>query len=276
MILRQHNPYKRATRSLQGQLRHMDCDPGPLDGIYGPSTARAVLEFQGMRQLVTDGIAGPQTFSALSIVDDLPFDPWAYLYLLEPSHIQSMFPEVPQNKLRLYLPHVWRGLERANLMYQPLVVIALATIRAETAGFEPISEHPSRFNTPVNGPKFGYYDARSDLGNEGHPDGERYRGRGFVQLTGRANYRVYGHRLGLDLEEEPDRANEPRLAGMILGAFLKDRERRLVQLFENKDFIALRRLVNGGSHGFDRFSKALEMSTESFCEALESGCGCLF
>ena len=54
--------------------------------------------------------------------------------------------------------------------------MAIATIRAETAGFEPISEFKSRFNTSPQGHPFDLYDSRKDLGNCGAPDGTNFKG----------------------------------------------------------------------------------------------------
>ncbi len=47
-------------------------------------------------------------------------------------------------------------------------------------------------------------------------DGYTYRGRGYVQLTGRANYAKVGAALGLDLLHKPDMALDPIIAAMIL------------------------------------------------------------
>ena len=94
-----------------------------------------------------------------------------------------------------------------------MLLMALATIRAESEGFAPVEEAPSRFNTSPDGEAFDLYDHRRDLGNAGRPDGRRFRGRGFVQLTGRDNYRRYGAAIGLgdQLIAEPYRALEPGL-----------------------------------------------------------------
>ena len=143
--------------------------------------------------------------------------------------------------------------------------MALATIRAESEGFVPVEEAPSRFNTSPHGDAFDLYDHRRDLGNLGAPGRQRFRGRGFVQLTGRANYRRYGEALGLGdrLLREPHRALEPGLAGRILAAFLADRQRPIKEALIEGDLARARRLVNGGRHGLERFTAAYRTGRRS-------------
>lgn len=67
------------------------------------------------------------------------------------------------------------------------------------------------------------YCNRIGNGNYDTGDGWKYRGRGMVQLTGKANYQKLGDKLGLDLVNNPDLANEPANAAKILVSFCKDR-----------------------------------------------------
>jgi len=90
----------------------------------------------------------------------------------------------------------------------------LATTKHETANtMQPIFERGQRsyFDKYEPGTKIG-----KALGNVKPGDGYLYRGRGYVQLTGRANYVRAGKLLGIDLAGNPDLALEPSTAARIL------------------------------------------------------------
>lgn len=109
---------------------------------------------------------------------------------------------------------------------------------------------------------FDRYDAGTpigaNLGNTRAGDGPRFKGRGYIQLTGRDNYRRIGAQVGLDLTGDPATANRPDAAGLILARFLKNGEARLRAALAAGDLRAARKVVNGGSHGFERFAAAFE------------------
>jgi predicted chitinase len=171
--------------------------------------------------------------------------------------VAQMFADAPRANVERHLPVVLAALKAAGLDDRDMVLMALGTIRAETAGFEPISEKPSKYNTSPGGPHpFDLYDHRASLGNQGPPDGGRYKGRGFIQLTGRANYRLYGERLGQPLEEDPDLANVSWTAARILAAFLAEKRSAAKYAIFGRDLATARKLVNGGSHGLERFQAA--------------------
>ena len=102
---------------------------------------------------------------------------------------------------------------------------------------------------------FDRYENRKDLGNEKPGDGYKYRGRGLIQLTGRANYSKYGKRLGIDLVNNPDLALEPKVAVALLFDYCIDHG---VDVWSNRGhWKKVRRLVNGGYNGMDRFQKII-------------------
>jgi predicted chitinase len=173
-----------------------------------------------------------------------------------PERVAALFPGARREAIATHLPLVLEAMAAEGLEDPLMALVALATIRAETAGFLPIDEAVSSWNTPPDGPPYALYDHRADLGNQGPGDGAAYRGRGFVQLTGRDNYRRIGQQLGIDLEANPELANEPRIAARILAAFLKQQEPRLRAALALDDLAAARRAVNGGSHGLAAFTSA--------------------
>ena len=242
----------RSVRWLQRRLHEHGFPPGVFDGIFGPATYAAVLGVQRSNGLLADGIVGPLTWAALDADGGMPR---SVIGQLRTDLVAELFPYTRLDAINSHLPNVTAALQERELTTKPMVLMALATIRAESEGFEPVSELPSRFNSSPGGHQFDLYDHRTDLGNRGAPDGERFRGRGFVQLTGRANYADVGASLGMgnDLLDEPELANDPLIASRILAAFLATRCNRIKEALKDRDLIHARRLVNGGSHGIDRF-----------------------
>jgi len=171
---------------------------------------------------------------------------------ITPDVVAAMFPPTtPRENVDAYLPFVLAALEEQGMADNQMTLYALATIRVETSGFAPISEYASgEAYNPGRHPDAG----RMENTNPG--DGPRYKGRGFVQLTWKRNYRIYGERLGIDLVGNPDAALDPQVAARVLGLFLKDREAAIRDALNRDDFAAARRLVNGGTHGLESFTAA--------------------
>ncbi|MDP9130713.1 MAG: peptidoglycan-binding protein [Candidatus Binatota bacterium] len=244
---------------LQITLKKVGFNPGRADGDFGPATTAALIGFQKSAGLLADGIAGPRTLAALKLAanDRLP----SVLPDVTVTIVSKMFPFTQVDNIRDNLPFVLKGLVERALGDKPMVLMALATIRAETESFQPINEGLSKFNTSPGGHPFDLYDFRSDLGNQGKGDGAKFRGRGYIQLTGRFNYQKLGTALdmGGKLAANPELANDPTIAGKLLAAFLKDKERAIKEALIIGDLRLARRLVNGGSHGLDRFSDAFRI-----------------
>lgn len=92
-------------------------------------------------------------------------------------------------------------------------------------------------------------DLAARLGNTQPGDGFRYRGRGPIQCTGRANYRSLGVHLGLDLENHPELLDNPTNACRVSAAFFATRGCNV--LADRDDFETITRRVNGGLNGYD-------------------------
>jgi putative chitinase len=128
----------------------------------------------------------------------------------------------------------------------------LATVKHECADtFQPITERGAKsyFDKYEPGTSIG-----KDLGNKVKGDGYLYRGRGYVQLTGRANYEKMSSNLGLtgedDLIVRPDNALHPDIAyrimsyGMRFGSFTRKKLNDYIN-GTTCDYSNARRIING-------------------------------
>ncbi|HEY2963370.1 MAG TPA: peptidoglycan-binding protein [Pyrinomonadaceae bacterium] len=267
--------------TLQSTLKQLGFDPNGVDGIFGPGTEAAVIAFQQSKGLTPDGLVGPNTMAALqsgaavtganvsaatasgtaSTATATGTSATAASVTVTAAQVAKMFPGVPISNIETNLPFVMTALTAAALGDKNMVLMALATIRAETGNFTPLSEFQSKFNTPPGGPPFALYDNRTDLGNQGPPDGANFRGRGYIQLTGRSNYRIHGAAIGLgdQLITNPTLANQPDVAAKLLASFLKSQETRIRNALAQNNMAAARKAVNGGTHGLDAFTQAFNI-----------------
>lgn len=85
------------------------------------------------------------------------------------------------------------------------------------------------------------------LGNTQPGDGKRYRGRGPIQLTGRANYKIAGTALALPLEDNPDLVATPAIGIRVAGWFWNSKD--LNALADQNNYLGITRRINGGTNG---------------------------
>jgi Putative peptidoglycan binding domain len=231
-------------RKLQQRLTALGYDTGGVDGILGPATKRALRQFQADHGLAADGVVGAATKGALAGVKKPPARKAAGPGFT-PEQIAALLGCKAANVKR-YWPPLRTALAEQGLTDRASTIAAIATVATEVPDFAPINEYGSSAYFRR------MYEGRSDLGNTHPGDGVRYHGRGFIQLTGRANYRGYGHKLGVPLEQNPDLALDAKIAARVLATYLKDHG--IGALAARGDWQGVRRAVNGGLNGWDRFS----------------------
>lgn len=91
------------------------------------------------------------------------------------------------------------------------------------------------------------YEGRADLGNTQPGDGTAFKGRGLIQITGRANYRSCGIALGIDLEAEPELLEQPDMACRSAAWWWQ--AHGLNALADKGDFVRITKTINGGTNG---------------------------
>jgi len=92
------------------------------------------------------------------------------------------------------------------------------------------------------------YEGRADLGNSQPGDGFLFRGRGLIQITGRANYAAAAMALDIDCLTHPELLETTENACLVSGWFWSTRG--LNEVADSGDFVHCTRIINGGTNGF--------------------------
>jgi predicted chitinase len=123
----------------------------------------------------------------------------------------------------------------------------------ETANFSSLKEYGGKLDFKKYDPKHNPRKAKI-LGNKVAGDGAKYHGRGYIQLTGRDNYKRAGLALGLPLEKHPELVEKPEVAAKVAVWYWENRVRPNVDNF--KDTTAVTKTINSGLKGLeDRHTK---------------------
>lgn len=139
-----------------------------------------------------------------------------------------------------YVPLLIKACRNQQITDNAQMAYVLATAQHETDAFNTLVEYSSG----------AQYEGRADLGNTQPGDGVRFKGRGFVQITGRGNYQAFANLLKIDFVNQPDLAARPEFAaavaaiGMKRGSFTR---KKLDDYLGNGklDFVNARQIVNG-------------------------------
>jgi predicted chitinase len=151
--------------------------------------------------------------------------------------LRQIMPNLKAARRALMLPFIQQAMQEFGITSYLREAAFLAQLAHESAELRFMEEIAS-------GAK---YEGRKDLGNTKPGDGKRYKGRGPIQLTGRANYRKYGGLLGLDLEGNPTQAATPQVGFRIAGLYWKSNG--LNELADAQKFVTITKRINGGTNG---------------------------
>ena len=152
------------------------------DGAFGPGTEKAVKEWQAKNGLTADGLVGEQTMAKMGLTvikEDVVIPPSSFKLENLRGHIpESVIAQIPDTAAKF---NITTPLRLAHF---------LAQCAHESGNFKFITEFASG----------SAYEGRKDLGNTQPGDGVRFKGRGFIQLTGRANYSKFSTFCNEDCE----------------------------------------------------------------------------
>ena len=121
-------------------------------------------------------------------------------------------------------------------------------------GFTPESaaayeKQPQKIANRIYGNRMGNRDEASG-------DGFRFRGSGFLQLTGHSNFYHAGQALGVDFVMQPELVRTPRYAAQTAGWFWQTH--RLNQYADSGDILTMTKRINGGTIGLEDRKKHIE------------------
>jgi len=206
--------------NLQQKLKDLGFDPNAVDGDFGPGTRDAVIAFQQSNGLQADGIAGPATLAALGLGDgsanaftpSTDADGGLNLNGLTGKLPAAVIAQIPAAAQEF---GITTNLRLAHFLAQCALESAGFTATVENMNYSAqrlVQVFPKYFRNVdpaayANNPaKIGnrVYANRMGNGDEASGDGFKFRGRGYIQLTGKNNYTSFSTFVGEDCVADPD------------------------------------------------------------------------
>ncbi len=229
--------------NLQRGLIALGYSVGPTkdDGIIGKYTSAAIAKFQTDNKLSPTGTATPEMVTKLNELLQTNANKIPKIEKAKPEEFKGKIAvsALGDKESRALLSKEAQG---QGIKGKELAAF-LAQCSHESGGFRYLSEIWGPSTAQVG------YEGRRDLGNVRKGDGYRYRGRGYIGLTGRTNYRDAGAKLGLPLEEKPEMVEQPDVAAKTAVLFWKTYVQPKVSNWD--DTRTITRIINGGYNGLD-------------------------
>jgi putative chitinase len=190
------------------------------DGVFGPGTDAAVKKWQASNGLTADGIVGEGTWTKMFGTKQLITEPSTPIVNAGPLKLENLKGHIPD----AVIAQIPETAAKFNITNPLRLAHFLAQCGHESAGFKAIQEN---LNYSADGlkkifPKYfpgnlaeGYarnpekiaskvYGGRMGNGDETTKEGFKFRGRGYIQLTGKDNYTRFGKFIGEDTVANPD------------------------------------------------------------------------
>jgi predicted chitinase len=160
-----------------------------------------------------------------------------YAYRLGWRSLRYVFPHLTVAQAKAIADAAGPSFVAEHITTPARAAAAIAQMGEETDGFRTFAEYASG----------AAYEGRADLGNTHPGDGRRYKGRGAIMSTGRANYAQASKRFHHDFIKHPADMAEPSWALKVGAAWWHDHGCN--ELADVGDFVGLTRRINGGLNG---------------------------
>jgi putative chitinase len=235
-------------RLLNGQPAAADLAE---DGIFGPNTWRALRASRPDRSAM--GPVVPAGGDLARLIAGLPEGP-SY------ARVGCVFAEAAADRLARFHPALVAAMAAAAIDTPLRRAHFLAQVAHESGGLRWLEELASG----------AAYEGRADLGNDRPGDGPRFKGRGLIQLTGRANYGAFERAVGRDLTSSTAAAAQvAHDAELCVRAATWYWTRHGLNALADADGLAaVTRRINGGLNGLDDRAKYLARAKAVFPVAL--------
>ena len=234
------------------------------DGSFGPGTEKIVKDWQSKNGLTPDGVVGDSTWSKLfptEVVSSIVIPSSNFKLESLKGHVpDSVIAQIPDTAAKF---NITTPLRLAHFLSQ---------CAHESGEFKAVSENLNysakgllgNFGKYFDGKTATQYEKKPEMiasrvyggrmgnGDESTKEGYKFRGRGYIQLTGKSNYTKFGQFIGEDLVSNPDLvATKYPLAS---AAFFFDSNKLWSICDKGSDdatVTAVTKRVNGGNNGLD-------------------------
>lgn len=151
--------------------------------------------------------------------------------------IKTICPSAQVVNIKKYIDLLNNAMPRYDINTHHRIASFLAQLLHESGSFMYVKEIASG----------KAYEGRKDLGNIEVGDGVKFKGRGLIQLTGRANYKQIGKDFGIDLINQPELLETPKWAVESACHFWKSHN--LNDISDKYDIVRVTKIINGGKNG---------------------------
>lgn len=160
-----------------------------------------------------------------------------YAYRLGWRSVRYVAPNLSKAQAKVVADALGPAFHQFGITTRARAEAAVAQMAHESAGFRTATEYASGAE----------YEGRRDLGNTHTGDGRRFKGRGYIQITGRNNYRDVSRAIHHDFITHPSHLAWPKYAAKASCWWWA--AHGCNQLADRRDFVGLTRRINGGYNG---------------------------